>query len=347
MDRLRAHLWHDVPLRPGEVRSLWLLGPPLLVMVLAGLIFEVGASDLAGLQAHLARVVSGAAEQDMILGLAETRARLVWGTAVLMASLAGIALVVAALVVLWRSLSLAGFGLYFGIGLLFSLAGGLHLILSGRSDSGIAAVFTFTYGSFAHSQHLESAELVIVEALVHGLNGLGVSAPAFGLMAACATLSPGPSGHGGDPAAADLANLQRRMRYLKTLLNLGSAVLVLGILHLVVWIRWPAALIPDPAVARQILGLSTALGLYWGAAFTLLIVAFYVPASFVISRRAQAVLARMPGEAGAPDVQSWMASMGLSIAPAQQLPQIAAMMAPLLAGPVGTLLNDLVSPLSG
>ena len=323
------------------------MGPPLLVMVLASLIFEVAASDLSGLQDRLSHIVSAAADRDMTVGLAESRARLLWAAAVLMSSLAGASLVVAAFYVLWHSLSLAGFALYAGIGVLLSLSGGLHLIHSGMTDSGLSAIFTFTYDSFVHSQHLEGGDLAIIEALVHALNALGVGAPAFALMAGCATLSPKGSRRDGASDGSELDELRTQMRHLRTLLNLGSAVLVLGILHLIVWIRWPAALVTDPAVAREILGLSTAVGIYWGAAFTLLIVAFYVPASFVISRRAEAAIALDPKHASGLDPHSWMKSVGLSVTPTQQLPQIAAMLAPLLAGPVGTLLNDFFSPLSG
>ncbi len=337
----------DLRLLPGEIRCLWLTGPPLLVMAMAGLIFEVAASDLSGLQARVATVLTNTVSLDTLFGLAETRARLIWGATVLISGLAGLALIVASLWVLGRSLSRAGLCLYGGLALALSVGGVFHLIDSGRTASSLAAIFTFTYDSLVQSRYLAGDDLAAVAALVQGLNILGVVAPAFALMAGCATLSRGLADTGTGQAKSDLTRLQSRMRRLKRLLNLGSAVLVIGILHMIVWIRWPAALVSDHAVAQEILGLSTALGVYWGATYTLLIVAFYVPASFVISRRAERAIARCPEQAGGLDARAWMKSVGLSVTPTQQLPQIAAMMAPLLAGPVGGLLNNLVDPLGG
>ena len=75
-----------------------------------------------------------------------------------------------------------------------------------------------------------------------------------------------------------------------------------------------------PKVGAGILGFSTALSMFWGAAVTLLIVAFYSPASFVLSQWAERAIARPPDRAGWLDARECLNRHGLSIAPTQQLP---------------------------
>ena len=137
------------------------------------------------------------------------------------------------------------------------------------------------------------------------------------------------------------------MERLKSLLNGGSALLVVGVLHMHVWLRWPAALVHDPRVGAEILGFSSAVSIFWGVAFSLLIMAFYLPVAALITDRASAILAQSPEEAGGKDAKEWLQEQGLSMTPTRQLPQIAAMLAPLLAGPLGRVLGDFTNPIMG
>lgn len=329
-------------LRPTELRSLWLAVPPLLAFALAGLIFEFSAFDLIGLSAQLDEMLRPGEARDMALTLAESRARFLWSTAVLLFCFIAIALVIAAVTVMTQCLSKPALRLYLALGVGLCLAAGLHLIYGGATDSGTNAIFHFTFDSLVRSGQFDSFQLGVVKRVVFAVNAGVAVAPCIALFAACATLT---EGNGRDDDL--LRHLQAQMRRLKMLLNLGSALLVVGVLHMVVWLRWPAALVTDPKVSGEILGFSTALSMFWGAAFTLLAVAFYVPASYVLSQRAEQAIEACPEKAGGLDARDWLRRHGLSITPTQQLPQVAMMLAPLLAGPVGTALSSLSNPLAG
>ncbi|MEM7170261.1 MAG: hypothetical protein AAF530_08815 [Pseudomonadota bacterium] len=329
----------------GEVSGLWVLAPPLLVMVLAGLIFDVAASDILSLQKQLAAILENPGQGTIQQGLAESRARIFWATTVLLTATTGLALLITAFSILWRDLSRRGFILYVIIGCLLSFGSALFFFVSDPEKNGIAAVFFFTHNSLAVTSYFSDHHLLMIQILVHSLNTVGVLAPIFGVLAGCATLLPRPDLSSDAHAEADLVLLRGQMRRLKTLLNLGSAVLVTGILHLIVWGRWPASLVGDDKVSDQVLHLANSVGIYWGAAYTLMIIAFYAPASLVISRRAEVTLKRFPEQAGGLDVSAWMKKVGLSAAPIHQLPQVAMMLAPLLAGPAGSLIGNLSSSL--
>ena len=330
-------------LRMTEISSLWLALPPILAFALAGVIFEFSAFNLIGLSAELDSQLRSAATRDIALTLAESRARFLWSTSVLLFFFIAIALVIAAIVVMRQCLSRAGLRFYLAIGIGLCLAAGLHLIYGGATDSGTNAIFHFTFDSLTRSGQFDTFQLTVVQRVVFALNAGVVIAPCIALFAACATLTEGDRRQAGDL----LVHLRAQMRRLKMLLNLGSALLVVGVLHMVVWLRWPAALITDPKVSAEIIGFSASLSMFWGAAFTLLIVAFYVPASYVLSRRAERGIAECPDKADGLDAREWLKRQGLSITPTQQLPQVAMMLAPLLAGPVGTALSSLSNPLAG
>lgn len=329
-------------LRESEIKSLWLVFPPILVMLLAGLIFEFSAFDLVGLSGQLDALLRGAPERDTAAILGESRARLLWSTAVLLSTFTGLALVIAAIAVMRRCLAGVALRLYLLLGLVLAAVNTLQLLLGGMMESGTSAIFSFTYDSLVRSGQFEADRLLALRVVMYGLNGLSAIAPSLAFLAACSTLVEAPGG------TSDLLDhLKARMRGLKMLLNLGSALLVVGVLHMTAWLRWPAVLVAEPAVAAEIEGLALAITLFWGAAFTLLIVAFYVPASFILGRRAEAAIAAAPEKAGGLEVEEWLKRHGLSIAPTQQLPQMAVMLAPLLAGPLGSALGAFSNPLAG
>ncbi len=76
--------------------------------------------------------------------------------------------------------------------------------------------------------------------------------------------------------------------------------------------------------------------LFWGVTLTCVIVVTYLPAASVLRARAICALERKGGIA---DTGKWLSDNGLEISPAKQLPQIAAMLAPLIAGPISSLLG--------
>ena len=123
------------------------------------------------------------------------------------------------------------------------------------------------------------------------------------------------------------------MRTLKEVLNAGSAILVSGVLHMGVWLRWPAALVDEKDVQEAVSGVSLAITLFWGIAFTLMLIATYGPAAAYLGSYARELLHKGPYATQISDPEQWLRSHGLFFTLSEQLPQIGVMLAPLLAGP--------------
>ena len=222
-------------------------------------------------------------------------------------------------------------------GLAFCAIGIIFLLYSSVTINALnKVVFAFTYQALVESGRYGPMFLMNVNGVVSIINGLAIIAPAIAILAACSTLAP-PA----DSRVQDLQYLTEQMQHLKEVLNAGSALLVAGILHMGAWLRWPAALVSDKAMQEGVMNLALAITLFWGATFTLVIVATYGPAASRLSTQASRVI-KEGSEAGKiEDPHKWLSDHGLVSSPMKQLPQIAAMLAPLLAGPIGSVLSSL------
>ncbi|MBD0305186.1 MAG: hypothetical protein ICV76_01355 [Nitrospiraceae bacterium] len=121
------------------------------------------------------------------------------------------------------------------------------------------AVFGFTFLTLQSSGRFSQAFLERVHTIIVIMNVLAVIVPVMAVLAACSVLAP--SADGRHPSLEDLA---ARMRTLKEVLNAGSAILVSGVLHMGVWLRWPAAFVDEKGVQEAVSGVSLAITLFWG-----------------------------------------------------------------------------------
>lgn len=108
---------------------------------------------------------------------------------------------------------------------------------------------------------------------------MAVLAPIIAVLAVCSVVAPSGNSETYGPEL-----LVRRMRQLNEVLYGGSAILVTGILHMGAWLRWPASLIADRPSQEAVLGIALAITIFWGTAFTLMLVVTYVPAAIYIQR---------------------------------------------------------------
>lgn len=323
-------------MRGGEDVALLLAVPPLIVSTLAQVVFEFSGFDLLRLGEAVAARVDMAGSLSLPVELAESETRILWGLAVLLNLLTAIALTAIAVVILRRSISVRGLRLFVPTGLILIVAGVGSFAYAAEARTPISGLFFFTFGSLQAVGLFTSGFLTTVQALVTLLNVLSIVAPVTALMAACSTLAPPRDGGPGS-----VAFLGSQVRSLKALTVIGSAYMVAGVLHLGVWVSWPATFVPDPDLAKEIESYARAMSIYWGGSFTVLIAAFYVPALVVLRERAEAVIERAPGSTGGLTAEKLLEDHGLSLSLGRQLPQIAAVLAPLFAGPIGSAVADI------
>ena len=137
--------------------------------------------------------------------------------------------------------------------------------------------------------------------------------------------------------------LARRMRLLRTTLYAGAAALVVSVVRLSVMLNWGGSFLPaaDTAAGKQVstlvTGIVTALGIY----YTILLAAIYLPAAMVLRSRALS-LADVNGQP--PEKQDeWLKARGLALTYTEYVPRLVAIIAPLLAAPVGSLVKAVLN----
>jgi hypothetical protein len=337
---------------------LGLVLPGVLVLTLAILLFESSANLtasgftqviddlLARSQSHLAGPATSdpsravAPEQGRpravrpsLVILAEAKARYIWLSTVLLNLVMTCYVSVTCGLIIYRNQSRGQLFLLGGIGAGLSTIGLIVLALLAGDDVLYRAVYAFTYQSLARSGQIHDGLLWFAHLAVSAINILAVVAPIIAVLAACSVVALPGKGQAVSPDS-----LVRRMRQLNEVLYGGSAILVTGVLHMGAWLRWPASLIADRAAQEAVLGVALAITIFWGTAFTLMLIVTYVPAAVYIARQAHTLLAAGEYSRTIPDAESWLRQHGFHLSIEQHLLQFGALLAPVLAGPLGSFL---------
>lgn len=326
--------------REGEREALLLAQPPLLVAMLSQLLFDLNAGDILRISESVVAAVAAVDGTDLITRLRASEARSMWNLALMLNLSAAVVLTTVACVTLWRSVSMRGLRLFVPTGVCLVVLGLGWLAYASQAGRPIGGIFAITYESLMASPLYDPNFASGVYLQVNVLNIFSIVAPVAALMAACSTLAPPKDGGSGD-----LAFLGGQARSLRTLMILGSCYMVAGVLHMAVWLGWPASLVMEPGLSKVLLDQAMAITLFWGGGSTVLIAAFYAPALIVLSKRAELVLARNPEGAGGKSPKTFLEEHGLSLSFGKQLPEFMVVIAPLLAGPVGSGLADLAGVL--
>ncbi len=265
--------------------------------------------------------------------LLEARARYIWlATALLNLGVPAYVVVVCGIII-YRSLSGRRLLLVAGVGLTLCAVGFGGLLHGMDTQNAIyRLIYGFTHLGLQQSGRFDTEFLANIDTVVSAINVLAVFGPLFIVLAAASAIaSPLTS------RQTDLNCLALQMRNLRTVLNAASALLVAGILHMNAWLQWPASLMSDHAMQAVVSGAALAIVVFWGTTFTLMLIATYAPAASALSRRANHLLAEAQQAGTISDPKRWLKEHNLSITLGEQLPQIGIMLAPVLAGPLGSL----------
>ncbi|OQW74003.1 MAG: hypothetical protein BVN35_10870 [Proteobacteria bacterium ST_bin11] len=325
----------------SETKSLRFALPPLLVYTLALAILEFGGLGFTGIGESLNQQANTSTElSPALLGI--NHARVTWLSAVLIFAVFAIAVVAASVLIMRSILSASGFLSFLLAGTALSVTGLVQLWASTMPDSNLGLIFRLTHISLHNSARFSESDLDAITLLVTLVNVLAAIAPIFVMLAGCSLLSLPDSTGSNDPKRL----LRRRMTQLKTLTDLGSALLVAGSLHMLVWLRWPLAFTAEPAMQKALGEWALSVTLYCGTAYSLMIAAFYIPCCWALSKAAEAWLQQTQPEWSESELADWLDQYGFSGAPIRQLPQIIATLAPVLAGPIGLAISSLGTKVS-
>lgn len=311
------------PLTARERRHFLWAAPPLAVLLVAHLLFELTGGGYAHIAAQLLDA-RPSAEDTAARASVAAAATIAWATLALVYLCVSAGVTIGA----WRIISgrvrgraLRPFMVLAGV---VAALGLLHLAVVDATQAPLRAVFAVTRDALLASPAMGFARVTIIGAVVALINMISVVVPALLLTAAAASALPPVAGW-------NETTLTHRALQVRRFVAFAAAFLVAGILHMGAWTHWAGSTLSAAAdVALDEVALSVTL--FWGTTFTLMIASFYLPVAVRLGDLAEKVM----DDAGIAIEHrpKWLADRGLSFRWSQQLPQIAAMAAPLLAGPL-------------
>ncbi|AMK76394.1 MULTISPECIES: Ish1 domain-containing protein [Methylomonas] len=320
----------------SETKALRFALAPLLVYILALATLEFGGLGFKGIVETLHPQTNTFTELSPTL-LIMNHARVTWLCAVLIFASLAIAVMSASVLIMRSALSSQGFISFLLAGTGLSVIGLAQLWASTTPDSNLGLIFRITQAGLRNSANFTDTDLASITTLVTLVNVLAAIAPIFVMLAGCSLLTIPTNSETTDPRRF----LRRRMTQLKALTDLGSALLVAGALHMLVWLRWPIAFTEDAAMQKAFGEWALSVTLYCGTTYSLMIAAFYIPCSWALSKNAETSLQRALPDWSESELADWLDKYGFSSAPIRQLPQIIAALAPMLAGPIGSAISSL------
>lgn len=319
---------------------LTLLLPPIFVYVLASILFELSVdTNSAEWPSTLSTHIASQDFSSLSFTLVELKVRYIWFATILVnlviclyaASLSGI--------IIYRSHTKQRLITVTVIASTLILVGIASLAYSSATRNALfKLIYHFPFSTLQATGIYSQAFLSHVDSLLTLTNMLAVIVPSIVLLAFASTLAPSPIQNGDS-----LTYLTTQMRHLKGVLNAGSALLVGGILHMSAWLRWPTGLLSDPTEQAALSGALLSITIFWGATFTLMLISTYGPAVSYLSRKARNFAEQAQQAGTIQDTQRWLDDNHFSVTLGEQLPQISAILGPVLAGPIGSFLMSHVS----
>jgi hypothetical protein len=327
MDDAPSPRRRTVPLTADERRHLWWAVPPLAVLFVANLFFELAGGGYARVGAQV--LATTAAKGDTARDAVGAAAAISWATLALVYLCVSAGATVGA----WRIINERVQGrarrpfTLFTIGA--TVLGLMNLVAVNVTQSPLLAVFAVTFDALVTSSAIGPARVAVIGAVVALINVMSVLVPALLLAAAAASALPPVAGW-------NETTLSRRALQVRHIVALAAAFMVAGVLHMGAWTHWVGASLQaagDVALDQ----VAVTVTLFWGTTFTLMIASFYLPVAVRLGELAEAIM----DDAGIALAErpKWLAERGLSFRLSEQLPQIAAMAAPVLAGPLSAAIG--------
>ncbi len=325
----------------ARYRHLLFLIAPLSVLAVANLLFERSLSPDEGYLEHLDRLFETGSAQRLAFNVtSEVRARFLWFASSVAFLVASGAAILVSLLTMRSCLRGRRFaqGVAIGMFLVIANLGYLHLVPTNVKKLN----FDLTMRLLNHSRMFPDAYLSSdIWWVAYIVVLISMVASIFLLIAASSTVSLPFDVRHPDKCVAGIY-----MARLRSVLYVGSIMLVTGVVNMGAWMRWPASMFMDVTEDSAIVGMALGVTTYWGAVFTLITIAAYVPAAMYLRTRGLELYRSEQPDTSVADQEKWLAQQGLTVSPGTQLAPIVAMISPLVAGPIGALFNTLVKQIA-
>lgn len=308
---------------------------PFLVLILAATLFDNIGFNLVTLSESVANSLT--LEDSAFYRLQESQARILWAITVLLYFALSIYLLVFGCYVLITSVPIDIRIIYMSLIGVCMIAAPFFLKNNIEQNQPITVIFSYTFNLLTASNYYSSVQLDIIYALLFAINSLALIIPMVCGITGCAIIYYCKTKN-----INDLYSLSKSAQTLAQLLNISSLMMVVGIIHMSIWLHWPAALVTDLMLSKMMIHFSSAISLYWGVTYSLMIITFYIPLTHLLNHHAHILITDCKDTAITCNPLEWLKKNHLSFATIEQLPRIVIMLAPVLAGPAGGLFTEIV-----
>lgn len=322
-------------------RNLFYLLAPLAVLLAAGIVFEISISEHEIFIEYIRGFFDpGSRYMAPLSTTGEIRARFLWLASSMALLTSSIAAVAVACVMIARCLPGARRRIAFhtAIALTITALVSVHFLVGNLKNLNFDLTLELLASSrIFHAGFVEANVRFIAYTVVV----TSTIAAMFLVVAASSTVVI--------PTGSDTAGLNAvglHMSRLRNVLYIGAIMLVCGIVNMGAWMRWPAALLKNPDQVEAFTGMALGVTTYWGAAFTVITIAAYVPPALYLRSQALHLHERIHPETGAAEREKWLRAEGFTISEGAKPAPIIAMAGPLLAGPLSSILNILGAQLT-
>jgi hypothetical protein len=312
--------------------------PPLITFILGNVLFECLAFNLLKLNQTLIFQLPDVNSMSSEIKLYEIKARLLWATSVMLYFF----IIIRFAVFIWSTFNTCATKLTI---LFFTLlASSLFLIEAyylthiSPSKSPIASIFHLTFTTLSTSGLFTSVQLSTLENTLNILNLTALLTVPFGITAGCCIMHHIPFTQRKEPEY-----FLNRSTQLKELMTLSSAVMVIGIIHMQLWLSWPLSLVPQSKEITQLSAIILVICQYWGVFYSLVIASLYYPSANYLSQQAKIALLQSDNQTLRENPSTWLTenNMQLSLT-SSSFSQIIIVIAPMLAGSLGSTFSQLI-----
>lgn len=259
-----------------------------------------------------------------IVAFNEYKARILWLSSCLISITAYIIAVVWSVVIIYRCRQRQHLFKIISLGIGLCVMNLWRISTATEHNAMFNNIFSTTYEALASSQLISAVLLGKVFTVIVTINVLAAITPVVILMAICSAITL-PS----ETSERTLAFFTQRVNYLEQGIVIGSMIMLFGIIHMAAWTQWPITILEESPFKKSVLTVLSAIYQFWGVAFSLLLFSLY--ASAKIYWRSQVCLLLQHSH---PDIDaaSWLQGNGFNLSWQKHIPQISAMLTPLLAG---------------